>query len=125
MAQLYPSLSNPTTNNGGGQTLTIEDHYQDFTVSPQTLNRVQTNMGQITATLPLNVPDGTEVAFLDNSGSNPNNPTGFGKNPLIINGNTRTIQRNEENLVLQTENASLALIYNASQQDWKIKYKCC
>lgn len=98
----------------------VEDYNFDYACKPFTLNRIDTSNNSVTATLPLAPKDKDEIHFLDSAGSDPNNPTGFGKNFLIIEPNGATIQGYSDILTLEKENSSISLIYHAVDNDWDI-----
>ena len=97
-----------------------EDYSANFSCQSFTINRIDTSNNSVTATLPSTPKNQDEICFLDAVGSDPNNPTGFGKNPLTIDGLGATIQGYNETLILNGENSSVSLIYNATDNNWNI-----
>ena len=66
-------------------------------------------------TLPSSAAIGDQVKFIDAEGT-------FGTSNLTVNRNSHKIQGSEANLTVSTDGAGFALVYNDSDNGWRLKY---
>jgi len=75
-------------------------------------NTVANNVGSFTITLPATPLPNDVIAILDNTSS-------FDTNPLTVARNGNNIMGLAEDMIVDTKNVSLELIFNGN--DWRIK----
>lgn len=94
----------PLPSGSVGSGLSFAYYDTAFTPNPNTLNAVDTIASPITATLPLNPPDGTIIAFYDYQSN-------FAVNALTLTAPTGNNILGVDHLILNTNNSTVQLIY--------------
>jgi hypothetical protein len=87
----------------------------DYTASAGDNIFVDTSSGAVAITLPSSAAIGDQVKFIDAEGT-------FGTSNLTVNRNSHKIQGSEANLTVSTDGAGFALVYNDSDNGWRLKY---
>lgn len=81
----------------------------NFNASTNTLYLVDTSAQVVTANLPITL-EGKKITFADYAGTTYKNPTGFGRNSLILNSQGNLIQ-GQPSLEVDLENANVTVIF--------------
>ena len=106
---------------GGGVSFLASKETANFAGVVGTVHHVDTTGGQITATLPAG-GDGDIILFADASGSDPNVPTGFGNNSLVINPAGGDTIQGFNSITLDVENEFIGIQYLAADNRWNVAF---
>ena len=87
----------------------------DYTASAGDNIFVDTSGGAVAITLPSSAAIGDQVKFIDAEGT-------FATHNLTVNRNSHKIQGTEANLTVSTSGSGFALVYNDSDNGWRLKY---
>ena len=87
----------------------------DYTASAGDNIFVDTNGGAVAITLPSSAAIGDQIKFIDAEGT-------FATHNLTVNRNGHRIQGSEANLTVSTSGSGFALVYNDSDNGWRLKY---
>ena len=110
-----------SNDTSGGTAFTAVKETINFAGVPGTVHHVDTTGGQITASLPAGT-DGDIILFADAAGSDPNVPTGFGNNSLVINPNGAETIQGFNSITLDVENEFIGLQYLAADSRWNVAF---
>ena len=87
----------------------------DYTASAGDNIFVDTSGGAVAITLPSSAAIGDQVKFIDAEGT-------FATHNLTVNRNSHKIQGSAANLTVSTSGSGFALVYNDSDNGWRLKY---
>ena len=87
----------------------------DYTASAGDNIFVDTSGGAVAITLPSSAAIGDQVKFIDAEGT-------FATHNLTVNRNGHKIQGSAANLTVSTSGSGFALVYNDSDNGWRLKY---
>ena len=87
----------------------------DYTASAGDNIFVDTNGGAVAITLPSSAAIGDQIKFIDAEGT-------FATHNLTVNRNGHKIQGSASNLTVSTSGSGFALVYNDSDNGWRLKY---
>jgi len=96
---------------GGGSRATYIDVTTDYTAKCNDAIYVNTENNAITITLPDTPTDNCSISIIDNKST-------FDVNAVIVARNGETIMGLAEDMVINTKNASIELVYNTT--DWRL-----